>query len=150
LVLTRTWFRSHRSFCQQLGFGVVFGPRKTRRPDLSSARIVRPNLLRIDFPAYIGSVVTFIRNVNDIDAVKRRALEQLVGQHLRAEQQVVIRVVDVAEEPSQHARNEALAKAAEIARRGRAAVAAQGATELEVDEAIDEAIRHVREQKRKG
>lgn len=109
-----------------------------------------PKLLRIDFPVYIGGVVTFIRNVNDIDAVKRQALEQLVGQHLRADQQVVIRVVDGAEAPNPQARNEALAKAAEIARRGRAAVAAQGATELEVDEAIDEAIRHVREQKRKG
>jgi len=95
-------------------------------------------------------MVTFIQNVKDIDADKRQALEHVVGQHLRANQQVVIRVIDVGEEPTPGTRNEALAKAAEIARRGRAAAAAQGATEVEVDDAIEEAIQHVRQQKRNG
>lgn len=95
-------------------------------------------------------MVTFIQNVMDIDADKRQALEHVVGQHLRANQQVVIRVVDVGEEPSPHVRNEALAKAAEIARRGRAAAAVQGVSEIEVDEVIDEAIRHARQQERNG
>lgn len=93
---------------------------------------------------------TFIQNVKDIDADKRQALEHLVGHHLDANQQVVIRVIDVGEEPTPQVRNEALARAAEIARRGRASAAAQGATEIEVDAAIDEAIQHTRRQKRNG
>jgi hypothetical protein len=95
-------------------------------------------------------MVTFIQNVRDIDADKRQALEHVVGQHLRADQQVVIRVIDVGEEPSPQVRNEALARAAEIARRGRAGAVAQGATEIEVDEVIDEAIRNVRRQNHNG
>jgi hypothetical protein len=92
----------------------------------------------------------FIQNVKDFDADKREALEHVVGRHLDANQQVVIRVIDVDEQPSQQARNEALARAAEIARRGRASAGAQGVTEDEVDAAIDEAIRQVRRQKRNG
>ena len=53
-------------------------------------------------------------------------------------------------EPNPQARNEALARAAEIARRGRASAAAQGVSEIEVDAAIDEAIQYVRRQKRNG
>lgn len=93
---------------------------------------------------------TFIQNVKDIDADKRQALEHVMGQHLDANQQVAIRVIDFGKEPTGQARNEALARAAEIARRGRASAAAQGATENEVDAAIDEAIRHARRQQRNG
>lgn len=92
----------------------------------------------------------FIQNVNDIDADKLRSLEHVVGQHLHANQQVVIRVVDVGTEPSHETRNEALARAAEIARQGRANAAAQGASDEEVDAALDEAVRHVRQQQRSG
>jgi hypothetical protein len=70
-----------------------------------------------------------------------------LGRRLDANQQVVIRVIDVGDEPAPQARSEALARAAEIARRGRASTAAQGATEIEVDAAIDEAIWHARRQK---
>ena len=93
---------------------------------------------------------TFIQNVKDIDVDKRQALEHVMGQHLDANQQVVIRVIDVGKEPAPQARNEALARAAEIARRGRASAAAQGVTEIEVDAAIAEAIQYVRRQKRNG
>jgi len=93
---------------------------------------------------------SFIQNVKDIDADKRQALERVMGQRLGANQQVVIRVIDVNKEPAPQARNEALARAAEIARRGRASAASQGVTEGEVDAAIDEAIQYVRRQKRNG
>jgi hypothetical protein len=93
---------------------------------------------------------TFIGTVSDIDSSQRRALEQLVGQHLHADQQVMIRVVDVSSEASPRARNEALAKAAEIAQRARANVAAQSIQEDAIDAVIDEAIRHVRQQKLNG
>jgi hypothetical protein len=95
-------------------------------------------------------MVTFIQNVKDIDADKRQALEHIMGQHLGANQQVVIRVIDVDKEATGQARNEALARAAEIARRGRASAAAQGVSEVEVDAAIDEAIQYVRGQNRNG
>jgi hypothetical protein len=93
---------------------------------------------------------TFFQNVKDIDADKRQALEHVIGQQLDANQQVMIRVIDVDKQPSPKARNDALAMAAEIARRGRASAAAQGVTANEVDAAIDEAIQHVRRQKRNG
>jgi hypothetical protein len=89
-------------------------------------------------------MVTFIQNVNDIDADRRQALERVVGQNLRATQQVVIRVIDMGKEPSTNLRNDSLEKAAEIARRGRIAAAAQGVADGEVDLAIDEALRNVR------
>ena len=92
----------------------------------------------------------FIQNVNDIDADKLRSLEHVVGQQLRANQQVVIRVVEVGTEKSDETRNQALGRAAEIARQGRANAAAQGVSDEEVDAALDEAIRHVRQQQRNG
>jgi hypothetical protein len=95
-------------------------------------------------------MVTFIQKVKDIDADKRQALEHVMGLHLRQNQEVVIRVIDVGEEPNRLARNEALTRAAEIARQGRAGVAEQGITEVEVDEALDEAIRHARRQNCNG
>ena len=92
----------------------------------------------------------FIQNVKDIAADKLRALEQVVGQPLHANQQVVIRVVDVGMEASDQTRKDALARAAAIARRGRANAAAQGVSDQEVEAAIDEAVRHVRRQQRNG
>jgi hypothetical protein len=92
----------------------------------------------------------FIQNERGFDADNREALEHVVGHQLDADQHVVNRVIDAREEPSQTARNEALARAAGIARRGRANVAAHVVAEDEVDAAIDETIRHVRSQKRNG
>jgi hypothetical protein len=91
---------------------------------------------------------TFIATVGDIDSNQRLVLEQLVGQQLYAGQQVMIRVADVNLEATPQARNEALAKAAEIAQHARASVAAQAVQEDAIDAVIDEAIQHVRQQKR--
>jgi hypothetical protein len=93
---------------------------------------------------------TFIAAVSDIESNQRIVLEQLMGPRLQENQQVVIRVADVDLEVNSQARHEALAKAAEIARRGRANVAAQSVPEDEIDAVIDEAIQHVRQQKRNG
>ena len=93
---------------------------------------------------------SFIQNVKDIDADRLRSLEHVVGQNLNGNQQVAIRVVDIGTEPSEHIRNEALARAAEIARQARANAAAQGVSEEEVEAAIEEAIRHARQRKRNG
>jgi hypothetical protein len=53
-------------------------------------------------------VECFIQNVNDIDADKLRSLEHFVGQHLLANQQVVIRGVDVGTEKGDETRNQSL------------------------------------------
>ncbi|HEX5445021.1 MAG TPA: hypothetical protein VFW87_14380 [Pirellulales bacterium] len=91
-------------------------------------------------------MASVICKVHDIEADQRRWLEGIVGQPLHENQQVVIQVIDAGVEPSMEQRKSSLAEAAEIARRGRANAAAQGATEHEVDAAIDEALRQVRSQ----
>ena len=93
---------------------------------------------------------TYIHNVRDIDADKLRSLEHVLGHDLDADQQVVIRVSNVVAEPDEETRSNALANAAEIARRGRANASAQGVSDEEANAAIEEAIRHVRQQKRNG
>ena len=92
---------------------------------------------------------TFIATVSDIDSNQRLALEQLLGQQLCADQKLMIRVVDVSLEGTPQARNESLAKAAEIAERARANIAAQSVHDDMIGAMIDEAIQHVRQQKRK-
>jgi len=90
------------------------------------------------------------RNVKDIEADDRRSLEHVVGQQLRDNQEVVIRVIDLDLVSDEQVRRQTLARAAEIARQGRANAAASGATSEEIDADIDEAIREVRRQKRES
>jgi hypothetical protein len=85
-----------------------------------------------------------IRNVRDIEAEHRRCLEAVLGQPLEDHQQLVIQVIDVEVDRERNLRANALAEASEIARRGRANAAAQGATEDDIDAAIEEAQRHLR------
>jgi hypothetical protein len=105
-------------------------------------------LLPSELLAYTDSMVSIIQNVKDVDTDTRQALEHVVGQPLRTNQQVVIRVIDVDEQSGPGARSEALARAAEIARRGRAVAAAQEVSECEVDTAIEQAIQQARRQKK--
>jgi len=95
---------------------------------------------------YNDLMESIIRNVKDIEAEDRRSLEHVVGQQLRDNQEVVIRVIDLELVPEEQARREALARAADIARQGRANVAASGASSEEVDVDIEAAIREVRRQ----
>jgi hypothetical protein len=87
---------------------------------------------------------SIIRNVKDIEADKRSAFESVIGRKLRDNQQLFIQVIDVGVEPDEETRRNALDRAAEIARQGRANAAAQGVSEEEIDRAIDEAMHHVR------
>lgn len=91
---------------------------------------------------------SIIQNVKDLDNDHRQWIESVLGCHLTENQKVIIRVVDVDVEPDEKTRRENIAKAAEIARQGRANAAAQGVTEEEAGEIIDEAIQHYRQQKR--
>ena len=85
-----------------------------------------------------------IRDVKDLESEERRVYESVLGHALGENQRVVIRVVDLGNEPDEASRREALGRAVEIARGGRAAVEAQGIAAEEADAAIDEAIGEVR------
>ena len=91
---------------------------------------------------------SIIRNVKDIEDDKRSVFESVLGQKLRDNQQLFIRVITVGEEPPAATRDAALKRASEIARQGRAHAAAQGVTPEGADAAIDEAIREHRQQHR--
>lgn len=88
------------------------------------------------------------RNVKDIEGDQRHWLESALGRELRDNQQVIIRVLEPGVEPSEAVRDQALGEACEIAKKGRENAAAQGVTEEEAGQIIDEAVRHVRQQKR--
>jgi len=90
---------------------------------------------------------SIVRNVKDIEPAERRYLESTLGRRLQENQQVVIQVIDLAVEPDAETKQAALARASQIARKGRANAAEQGVTEEEVDAAIDEAMDHVRRRK---
>lgn len=92
---------------------------------------------------------SIIRNVKDIEADERQVYEHVLGQPLHDNQLVIVRVINPGVEPEPAVRDQALAEAAEIAREGRASAAAQGVSEEEAGQIIDEAIREVRSQKRR-
>ncbi len=85
-----------------------------------------------------------IHRVRDMEADKRRWIEAAVGHELQENQQILIHVLNVGVEPDEGLRRVALAQAADLARQGRANAAARGATESEVDAAIEEALRQTR------
>jgi hypothetical protein len=89
-----------------------------------------------------------IRNVGDINTDERRVYESVLGHTLRENQRVIIRVIELGDEPDQATRKAALGLAAEIARQGRAAAAAQGIAPEEADVDIDEAIQEIRRSSR--
>ncbi len=45
---------------------------------------------------------TVIRNVRDIDSRERQALEQVLGQHLKDNQKIIIQVVTLQSEPNEN------------------------------------------------
>lgn len=97
---------------------------------------------------YAYSMESIVRNVNEIEAAERQVYEQVLGQQLRDNQQVIIRVLTPGVVPDKEVRDAALTRASEIARQGRENAAAQGVTEEEVDAALDEAFEHVRSRKK--
>jgi hypothetical protein len=91
---------------------------------------------------------SIIRNVGEINTDERRVYESVLGHTLRENQRVIIRVVELGDEPVQDTRKAALGRAVDIARQGRAAAAAQGVTPEEADRVIDEAFQEVRRSNR--
>ena len=89
-----------------------------------------------------------VRNVKDIDGGDRRSLEHVVGRQLSDSQQVIIRVVELAPAPDQATKRRALDDLAQLSEKGSQHREAQGVTEAEASEALDEAIRETRRQQR--
>ena len=96
---------------------------------------------------YNVGMESIIRDVNKIESDERRVYESVLGHALRENQRVVIRVIELGNEPDQADRRTALDRAVKIARKGRGAVGEQGIAAEEAEAAIDEAIREVRRSK---
>jgi len=84
------------------------------------------------------------KKVSDIPDAKRALLEELIGRHLGADQQVLIMVVNPIAVPSDATRRQAAAGIRQIIAEARARADAQGITEEEADSAVEEAMAHVR------
>lgn len=87
---------------------------------------------------------SIIRNVRDIEPDKREWLETNIGGHLQDNQKIVIRVLTPGVEPDPQTRDEALSDLNELRRKASEHRESIGASLEEADEAVDEAIRHVR------
>jgi hypothetical protein len=93
---------------------------------------------------YNEHMETVIRNVGDLESTERLVFERFVGHPLGENQRVVIQVVTVGVQPSVEQRALALARLRQLMDQGQAHAKAQGIAEQEADQAIAEAIRHVR------
>jgi hypothetical protein len=91
---------------------------------------------------------TFNEIVSDLSASKKESLEAVLGRHLEAHQRVVIQVLEAASNRGESTHREAMMRAAQIAKEGRAAAEAQGITAPQADAAISDAIRQVRQSSR--
>jgi hypothetical protein len=87
---------------------------------------------------------TFNEIVSDLSASKKESLEAVLGRQLEAHQRVVIHVLEVEANRDESTRREAMMRAAQIAKEGRAAAEAQGFIAPQADAAIDDAINEVR------
>jgi hypothetical protein len=90
----------------------------------------------------------FSENVSDLPLSKKESLEAVLGRHLEENQRVIIRVLEGGTEPDEAARRQAMMRAAQIAKEGRAAAEAQGVTTARADTAIDDAVRQLRQSSR--
>jgi hypothetical protein len=84
------------------------------------------------------------RNVKEIDAEQRRTLEQVIGHELRDNQQIVIRIVTPGAVPGGEQRAQAIADLRTLSEQASQHCKSVGVTQREIDEAIDEAMSHVR------
>ncbi|MHB8898880.1 MAG: hypothetical protein ACYC6Y_09060 [Thermoguttaceae bacterium] len=87
------------------------------------------------------------RDVKNLESDERRLYESVIGHALQENQRVIIRVIELENEPDEASRRTLLGRAVEIARQGRASVESQGIPAEEADAAIDEAIREARRSK---
>src|SRR5947199_2387513 len=85
-----------------------------------------------------------VESVKDIQATGKRWLEDVLGHHLRDNQQVFIMVFTPGAEPTEAARAQARAGLEQIGARVDEHMQEHGITEAEFDDAVDDAMKHVR------
>jgi hypothetical protein len=88
---------------------------------------------------------SIIRNVKDIETAERHVYERVLGEQLRENQQVFIMVMTPNVEPDSETRRKALAEIERLSRKAAAHAKGRGATDQQINEAIDEAVEHVRQ-----
>jgi hypothetical protein len=84
------------------------------------------------------------RDVRDIKADKKQALEELLGESLAENAQLFIASFTPGLVPDEATRHAALVRLREQMDKSHAYVAAQGTTERDADESLEEALRRVR------
>lgn len=87
---------------------------------------------------------SIIRNVRDLQADKRRSLEDLLGRELQDDQQIAIRVLTPGVEPDAETKRHALDRVRSLSEKAAKHREAMGVSEAEADEVVDDAMSHVR------
>ena len=88
-----------------------------------------------------------IQNVKDLQDNGKRWLENVLGQHLKENQQVFIMVFTPGVEPDEATRRQALANVKQTMTQVEKNLTEQGVTEDEFNAAVDEAMEDVRPRK---
>lgn len=87
------------------------------------------------------------RDVSRLEPDERRVYESVLGHALRENQRVIIRVVELENEPDESARRKAREEFHELCREGTENRERQGIPVEEADQAVDEAVRAARSRK---
>jgi hypothetical protein len=90
---------------------------------------------------------SIVRNVRDLDAGNRQSLETLLGRRLGDDQQVMIRVVTPGVEPDAATKRQAIERVQALSQQGAQHREAQGISQAEANDAVDEAMEDVRQRK---
>ena len=88
-----------------------------------------------------------VQKVNDIQDSGKRWLENVLGRHLKDDQQVFVMVFTPGVEPDEATRRQALATIKQTMIKVEKNLSEQGITEEEFDAAVDEAMEDVRRRK---
>jgi hypothetical protein len=83
-------------------------------------------------------------SVNDIPDAARRALEDLLGRHLEANQKVCLVVISPPQEPDEETRRQAVERIRRRQAKTDQHMAELGITTEEFNAAVDEALEHIR------
>ena len=87
------------------------------------------------------------QNVKDIDAEQKRSLERLLGRPLADDEQIYVMAFKPGVIPDEATRRNALKRMQSTFEKVDEHVRAHGITPEEIDEAIDEAMEHIRHRK---
>jgi len=87
---------------------------------------------------------SLIRNVRDLQADKRRSLEDLLGRELHDDQQISIRVLTPGVDPDAETKRQAMDRIRTLSEKAAMHRESLGISEAEADEIVDEAMAHVR------